>query len=137
MSKDTTEAFFYIVRRNTQLDALARQLYPDAQGSNAMDFRRVNRNVPVNADGGLLAGQVLFLPEGFCRADEATVIDTLAAVNQAVLTQMTYAERETVAEAYQLLDNAASNPESSRLPSTLQIPSVADSSAALHNKPAM
>ncbi len=56
----------------------------------------------------VLAGQVLFLPEGFCRADEATVIDTLAAVNQAVLTQMTYAERETVAEAYQLLDNAAS-----------------------------
>lgn len=62
MSKDTTEAFFYIVRRNTQLDALARQLYPDAQGSNAMDFRRVNRNVPVNADGG--TGRASPLPAG-------------------------------------------------------------------------
>ncbi|MEX2340491.1 MAG: hypothetical protein WD609_18155 [Aquisalimonadaceae bacterium] len=107
---DRAEAYFHIVRRSTNLHELSQQLYGDSGSANAQDFRRIN-TVVADSSGQVLQGQFLFMPEGACRADEQGVAETLVGVNGIILGQMDWMDRRSLAEGYQFLDNAATNPQ--------------------------
>jgi hypothetical protein len=99
---------FYLVRQPTTLGALAAESY--GQGSAlAQDFIRANQPL-VGRNGQLQTGQLLFLPEGRCYADEAQIIGSLRLINAATLA-LSPAERMLLVDAHPALHNLVESGE--------------------------
>lgn len=112
MAQGTTELFFHVLRQPTTLYTLSAEIYGDTARLAARDFRELNARV-ADSKGRLEAGQLVFLPDAACHHPDQrdVIIETLIAVNNAVLTQMTAAERRTLADSYDFLDNTTSHPD--------------------------
>jgi len=106
---DPAQAFFHVVRRATSLQRLGQQLYGDSGSTDAKEFLRIN-GAFTDVLGHVQQGQLLFLPQGACRADEQDVTAMLTGVNRLIAGGMDWRERQILAETPQLVDNAANNP---------------------------
>lgn len=101
------DAQFYVVRKmdTSTLAQMAQRLYPGSSVGQD-DFRRLNQGAV--ADGQRLqAGQILFLPALQCYGQEEEIIEAIAEMNQLLLRDMDWAEREQWAQHTQLINHAA------------------------------
>ncbi|MFP8967793.1 hypothetical protein ACKC9G_14515 [Pokkaliibacter sp. CJK22405] len=104
------EASFYVVPERTSLKQVAERLYEGRSELLKNDFLRFNSGAePV--EGLLLQGQILYIPEPVCFAEEEDVMDLISDMNSIVTQAMTTDERRSFSQHAAMVQNAVTSKE--------------------------